>query len=67
MLKKKKRNFSQGLLKRLKDVLKIFRMLLTNNIDRLKPESKKQCSVMFNLIMSQLVNGKITKIQHRTR
>ena len=50
---KKKQNFSQGLVKRLKGVLKIYRILLTNNIDRLKPESKKQCSVMFNLIMSQ--------------
>ena len=50
---KKKQNFSQGLVKRLKGVLKIYRILLTNNIDRLKPESKKQCSVMLNLIMSQ--------------
>ena len=54
-LRKKKPNFSQGLLKRLKDVLKIFGISLTNNIDRLKPESKKQCSVMFNLIMSQWI------------
>ena len=63
---KKKQNFSQGLVKRLKGVLKIYRILLTNNIDRLKPESKKQCSVMFNLIMSQWMVKK-TKIKHRPR
>ena len=52
MKKKKRLNISLGLLKKLKDVLKIFTILLTNNIDKLKPESKKLCSVMFNLIMS---------------
>ena len=52
---KKRLNISLGLLKRLKDVLKIFTILLTNNIDKLKPESKKLCSVMFNLIMSHWI------------
>lgn len=57
--------------------------LLTNSMDRLKPESKKQCSVMINLMIlhefnpshhqeakkdkKDKVNCEIIKIQHCTR